>query len=99
MPTSIPSASLSSAWIRGLHHELLPVRIHGVESKGQAPVSASENHVTDHVHSAAAHFEQRLFQCLPQTEDLRPTASQCDIVTDSLLVFGLDPGHEFQHGL
>ena len=53
-----------------LRHELLPVRIHGVEGQGQAPVGASENHVADHLHSTAAHFDQGLFQCRSQTEDL-----------------------------
>src|SRR5690349_3354723 len=34
-----------------LRHELLPVRIHGVEGESQAPIGASENHVADHLHS------------------------------------------------
>ena len=53
-----------------LCHELLPVCIHGVEGEGQAPVGASENHVADHLHPTATHFDQRLFQCRSQTEDL-----------------------------
>ena len=53
-----------------LRHELLPVRIHGVEGEGQTPVGASEHHVADRLHSAATHFDQRLFQGLSQTEDL-----------------------------
>src|SRR5215831_18665780 len=53
-----------------LRHELLPVRIHGVEGEGQAPVGASENHIADHLHSTAAHFDQRLFQGISQAKDL-----------------------------
>src|SRR5215475_12081652 len=89
----------SAAPLALLHHELLPVCIHGVEGEGQAPVGASENHVADRLHSTATHFDQRLFQCRSQTEDLLATASQGDIVTDFLLVLGLDPRHKFQHGL
>src|SRR5437660_12096751 len=59
-----------------LGHELLPVRLHGVEGEGEAAVGAGEHHVVDHLHSTATHFAQSMFQCLSQTEHLSATASQ-----------------------
>jgi hypothetical protein len=87
-----PSGSDSGA-------QLLPVAVGSVEGDRQAAVGAAVDRVLDHLDLAAADVGQLALQPLVEAADQRRAAGEDDVVAHPLLVLGLDPGQQVDHGL
>src|SRR5215203_1142563 len=79
--------------------QLLPVRVRSVQRDRQTPVRADVDRVLDHTDLAAADRQELLLKAWTQPPDQARAAGEDDVVADLLLILGLYPGEQVEHGL